>query len=52
MMVLKKLLHGIHDSPGHGVCNIFIYYIVSHNCQFPFRFQDITHFVGIYTKTS
>ena len=26
---------------GHGMCNIFIYSIVSHNFQFPFSFQDI-----------
>ena len=26
---------------GYGVCNIPIYYIVSHNFQFPFSFQDI-----------
>ena len=25
---------------GRGVCNIFIYSIVSHNFQFPFSFQD------------
>ena len=46
--VFKKLLHGIHDSTGHVVLNIFINNIVSHNFQFLFCFLDITHFVGIY----
>ena len=42
------LLHGIYDSTGHGMHNIIIYNIVSHNSLFRFRFLDITHFVGIY----
>ena len=28
------------------VCVTFIYNIVSQNFQFPFRIQEITHFVG------
>ena len=47
-MFLKKLLHGIHDSTGHGVHNITFYNIFSHNFQFLFHFQDITIFVEIY----
>ena len=46
--VYWKLLHVIHDSTGHGVHNIIIYNIVSHNSLFLFCFLDITHFVGIY----
>ena len=49
-MFLKKLLHGIHDSTGHGVHNIIIYNIVSHNFHFFSCFLDITHFVGINMK--
>ena len=30
-MFLKKLLHGIHDSTGHGVHNIIIYNNLSQN---------------------
>ena len=41
--VSSKLLHKIDDSIGYGVCNIFIYYKVSLNFQFPFCFLDITH---------
>ena len=48
MFINLKLLHGIHDSTGHGVHNIIIYNIVSHNSLFLFCFLDITHFVGIY----
>ena len=48
LMFLKKLLHRIHDSTGHGVDNIIIYNIVSYNFQFLFCFLDITHFVGNY----
>ena len=43
-MFFLKLLHEIIDSTGHGVC-IVIYNIVSHNFQFPFRFECITLFV-------
>ena len=43
--VLKNLLHGIHDSTGHGVHNIIINNIVSHDFQFFVCFLDITHFV-------
>ena len=46
-IMLKKLLHGIHDYSGHGVHNIIIYNIVSHNFQFPFSFLYISHFVGL-----
>ena len=47
--VSLKLLHGIHDSTDHGVCNIFMYMynIVSHYFQFPFCLQDIIHFVHL-----
>ena len=48
IFMFKKLLHGTHDSTGHGVHNMIIYKIVSHNFQFHFCFVDITHFVGIY----
>ena len=41
-------MFGIHDSTGHGVDNIIIYNIVSHNSLFLICFLDITHFVGIY----
>ena len=51
-MFIKKLLHGFHDSTGHGVHNITIYNIVSHNTLFLFCFLDITHFVGIYEYMS
>ena len=44
-----NLLNGIYASTGHCVHNIIIYDKVSHNFQFPFPFQDITHFVEIYT---
>ena len=46
--VFKKQWHGIHDSTGHGVHNIIIYNIISHNFQFLFCFLYITYFVGIY----
>ena len=45
--VHSNLLHGIYDSTGHGVHNIIIYNIVSHNFLLLFCFLDITHFVGI-----
>ena len=48
LMFRENLLHGIHDSTGHGVHNIIIYKHVSHNSLFLFCFLDITHFVGIY----
>ena len=48
LMFIKKILHGIHDSTGHGLHNIIINNIVSHDSLFPFCFLDITHFVGIY----
>ena len=48
MDVYQKLLHGIYDSTGHGVHNIIIYNIVSHNFLFLFCLPDITQFVGIY----
>ena len=35
-------MHWFHVSSGHGVCDILIYNIISHNFQFPFSFQDIT----------
>ena len=49
MKSYKKLSTMIHSNnygtdfmfSGHGVCNIFIYSIVSLNFQFPFSFQDI-----------
>ena len=41
--VSEKLLHGIHDSFGHGVYNIFIYNIVTHNFQFQFDFKISTY---------
>ena len=47
-MFIKKLLHGIHDSTGHGVHSILIYNIVFQNSFFLFCFLDITHSVGIY----
>ena len=40
--VSSKFLHGIHNSSDHGVHNIIIYNMVSHNFKFRFRFQDIT----------
>ena len=46
--VFKKLLYRIHDSTSHGVHNIIIYNIVSHNSLFLFCFLDITHSVRIY----
>ena len=41
MKNMKKMIkmNRIHDSTGHGVHNIIIYNIVSHNFQFLFRFQ-------------
>ena len=46
--IYQNLLHGIYDSTGHGVHNIIIYNIASHNSLFLFSFLDITYFVGIY----
>ena len=43
-----KLLHGIHNSTGHGVHNIIIYNIFSHNYQFLFCFLDITYFLKLW----
>ena len=48
MDVSEKLMHGIHESTGHGVHNIIIYNTVSHNFQFHFSLLDITHFLEIY----
>ena len=50
--VYQKVLHGIHDSTSHGVHNIIINNLVSHNSLFSFCFLDITHFVGIYELIS
>ena len=44
---MMKLLHGIHDSTGHGVHNNKIYNVVSNTFQFLSCFLDITHFVSI-----
>ena len=46
--VYSNLFHGIYDSTGHGLHNIMIYNIVSHNSLFLLCFLDIAHFVGIY----
>ena len=48
MFIKNYCIYGIHDSTGHGVHNIIIYNVVSHNSLFLFCFLDITHFVGIY----
>ena len=50
MMLIKKILHGMLDSTGHGMYNIIISNIVTPNLQFPFGFQDITLFVEFMNK--
>ena len=44
----QNFLHRIHYSTGHGVHDIIIYNISSHNLQFLLCFLDITHFGEIH----
>ena len=46
-MFIKIYCKEIYDSTCHGVHNIIIDNIVSHNSLFLSCFLDITHFVGI-----
>ena len=39
--VSLKLFHGIHDFNGHGVNNIIIYNMASHNFPFVFKISLI-----------
>ena len=42
--VYQNLLHGIYDYTGHGVQNIIIYNIVSHNSLFLFSYSRYNSF--------
>ena len=49
-LMFSKILHGIHDSTGHGVHNTIIYNIACHNFQFLFCFLYITHFLEFMNR--